>query len=135
MPISFKPMREYMKTHNISFYKLANEGIDAQTLQRIRHDRAITTEYTTNEVAGVRTIHSFTKKAVDGQQDDTASEQNISFTVDFSQKYDGGTSNQISSGLENTVTKDLTDIYIYIYNNTLDSEFSVSNIKLERITE
>lgn len=98
-------------------------------------DRAITTEYTTNKVAGVRTIHSFTKKAVDGQQDDTASEQNISFTVDFSQKYDGGTSNQISSGLENTVTEDLTDIYIYIYNNTLDSEFSVSNIKLERITE
>ena len=98
-------------------------------------DMAITTEYTVEEVAGVRTIHSFTKKAVDGQQDDTASEQNISFTVDFSQKYNGGTSNQISSGLENTVTKDLTDIYIYIYNNTLDSEFSVSNIKLERITE
>ena len=98
-------------------------------------DMAITTEYTVEEVAGVRTIHSFTKKAVDGQQDDTASEQNISFTVDFSQKYNGGTSSQISSGLENTVTKDLTDIYIYIYNNTLDSEFSVSNIKLERITE
>ncbi len=98
-------------------------------------DMAITTEYTVDEVAGVRTIHSFTKKAVDGQQDDTASEQNISFTVDFSQKYNGGTSSQISSGLENTVTKDLTDIYIYIYNNTLDSEFSVSNIKLERITE
>ena len=44
MPNSFKPMREYMKTHNISFYRLANEGIDAQTLQRIRHDRAITTD-------------------------------------------------------------------------------------------
>ena len=33
-----------MEKHCISFYRLANEGIDAQTLQRIRHDRPITTE-------------------------------------------------------------------------------------------
>ena len=33
-----------MKTHNIPFYRLANEGIGAQTLQRIRYDRAITTD-------------------------------------------------------------------------------------------
>ena len=128
-------MREYMKTHNISFYRLANEGIDAQTLQRIRHDRAITTEYSVEGVPGVRTVHTFTKKAVEGQEDNTATEQNISFTVDFSQKYNGGTSNQITSGLENTTTEDLTDIYIYIYNNTASSTFSISNIKLERVTE
>lgn len=37
-------MRQYMKEREISFYRLANEGIDAQTLQRIRQDRPITTE-------------------------------------------------------------------------------------------
>jgi DNA-binding Xre family transcriptional regulator len=37
-------MREYMQEHHISYYYLANQGIDAQTLQRIRHDRSITTE-------------------------------------------------------------------------------------------
>ena len=98
-------------------------------------DRAVTTEYTVEETPGVRTIHSFTKKVVEGQQDETPSEQKISFTIDFSQKYNGGTSSQIANGLEKTVTEDLTDIYIYIYNNTINSEFSVSNIKLERVTE
>lgn len=44
MPISFKPMREYMERHHISYYYLANQGIDPQTLHRIRHDRSITTE-------------------------------------------------------------------------------------------
>lgn len=44
MPISFRPMRQYMEQHHISFYRLANEGIDAQTLQRVRHDKPITTE-------------------------------------------------------------------------------------------
>lgn len=43
MPISFRPMREYMAKNSISYYRLGNEGIDAQTLQRIRHDRPITT--------------------------------------------------------------------------------------------
>ena len=33
-----------MEQKNISFYRLANEGIDAQALQRIRHDRPVTTE-------------------------------------------------------------------------------------------
>ena len=37
-------MRQYMEQHHISFYRLANEGIDAQTLQRIRHDRPVTTD-------------------------------------------------------------------------------------------
>ena len=37
-------MRQYMKERGISFYRLANEGIDAQTLQRVRHDKPITTE-------------------------------------------------------------------------------------------
>ena len=44
MPISYRPMREYMKKHNISYYYLANQGIEAPTLQRIRHDEPITTE-------------------------------------------------------------------------------------------
>lgn len=43
MPISFKPMREYLVKHGISYYYLSNHGIDAQTLQRIRHDRPLTT--------------------------------------------------------------------------------------------
>ena len=43
MAISFRPMREYMEKHRISYYRLGNEGIDAQTLQRIRHDQPITT--------------------------------------------------------------------------------------------
>ena len=44
VPISFRPMREFMKENHISFYRLANEGIDAQTLQRIRHDKPVTTD-------------------------------------------------------------------------------------------
>ena len=44
MSISFKPMRDFMKTHGISYYYLSNQGIDAQTLQRIRHDKTVTTE-------------------------------------------------------------------------------------------
>lgn len=37
-------MREYMKAHNISYYYLGNQGIEAPTLHRIRHDEPITTE-------------------------------------------------------------------------------------------
>ena len=44
VPITFRPMRQYMVEHHISYYWLANEGIGAQTLQRIRHDRPITTD-------------------------------------------------------------------------------------------
>jgi len=43
MAISFQPMREYMHKNHISYYRLGNEGIDSQTLQRIRHDQPITT--------------------------------------------------------------------------------------------
>ena len=43
MAISYRPMREYMQKMHISYYRLSNEGIDAQTLQRIRHDLPITT--------------------------------------------------------------------------------------------
>ena len=39
-----EPMRAYMKKHGISYYYLANQGLDPQTLQRIRHDRTITTD-------------------------------------------------------------------------------------------
>ena len=44
MPISYRPFRQYIKEHGISYYHLANEGMDAQTLQRLRHDRPITTD-------------------------------------------------------------------------------------------
>lgn len=43
MPISYRPLRETMKAHGISYYRLGNEGIDPQTQQRIRHDLPITT--------------------------------------------------------------------------------------------
>ena len=43
MSISFRPMRKYMQEHHISYYRLGNEGLDAQTLQRIRHDQPVTT--------------------------------------------------------------------------------------------
>lgn len=43
MPISFEPMRKYMKEHQISYYYLANEGIEPGTLQRIRRDQPVTT--------------------------------------------------------------------------------------------
>ena len=44
MPISYQPMRDYMKEHGISYYYLANAGIDAGTLQRIRQDLPVTTK-------------------------------------------------------------------------------------------
>lgn len=44
MPISFRPMRQYMYDHNISYYFLGNEGMDGQTLHRIRHDLPVTTK-------------------------------------------------------------------------------------------
>ena len=44
MPISFAPMREYMKKNKISYYYLANQGIESGTLQRIRHDKTVTTD-------------------------------------------------------------------------------------------
>ena len=43
MAISFRPMREYMEKQHMSYYRLGNEGIDPQTLQRIRHDMPVTT--------------------------------------------------------------------------------------------
>ncbi len=33
-----------MKDYKVSYYYLANQGIDPKTLQRIRHDEPITTE-------------------------------------------------------------------------------------------
>lgn len=44
MPITFQPMRDYMAEKHISYYFLANQGIDAKTLHRIRHDLPITTK-------------------------------------------------------------------------------------------
>lgn len=44
MSLSFRLLRSYMEKNDISYYFLANQGIDAQTLQRIRHDKPITTK-------------------------------------------------------------------------------------------
>ncbi len=44
MPITFSPLREYMKEHGISYYYLSNQGIDNRTLHRIRHDMPVTTD-------------------------------------------------------------------------------------------
>ena len=52
MPISFQPMRQLMEENHISYYRLANEGIDAQTLQRIRHDKPITSD-TLGKICGI----------------------------------------------------------------------------------
>ena len=43
MPITFAPMRRYMADKGISYYHLANQGIDAKTLHRLRHDMTVTT--------------------------------------------------------------------------------------------
>ncbi|HIT18191.1 MAG TPA: helix-turn-helix transcriptional regulator [Candidatus Fimivivens faecavium] len=43
MPISFGPLREHMKKNKVSYYFLANQGIDNRTIDRLRHDKAITT--------------------------------------------------------------------------------------------
>lgn len=44
MSISFEPMRKYMRDHQISYYFLAEQGIESPTLHRIRHDQPITTK-------------------------------------------------------------------------------------------
>lgn len=44
MPISYQPMRDYMKEHNISYYYLNTKGIHSNTLQRIRQDLPLTTK-------------------------------------------------------------------------------------------
>lgn len=41
--ITYEPLRQRMRDQKISYYRLANLGIESQTLQRLRHDRPITT--------------------------------------------------------------------------------------------
>jgi len=43
VPISYRPLREYMRENGISYYRLGNEGVDPQTQQRIRHDKPLST--------------------------------------------------------------------------------------------
>lgn len=43
MPIAFEPMRKYMREHHISYYYMANKGIEPGTFQRIRHDKPVST--------------------------------------------------------------------------------------------
>ena len=41
MPISYQPMRDYMKEHKISYYYLNTKGIHSNTLQRIRQPAGV----------------------------------------------------------------------------------------------
>lgn len=44
MSISFDPLRKFMKEHGITYYYLANHGIEAPTLQRLRKNQVVTTK-------------------------------------------------------------------------------------------
>lgn len=44
MPITFKPLMRFMESNDVSYYFLANQGIDNHTLHRIRHEQPITTD-------------------------------------------------------------------------------------------
>lgn len=81
---------------------------------------------------GRKTINTFTTNAAT---------QVVTFTLDLTQKSSKASSGNITPTTEDpepiisTDDTDLTDIYIYIYNNKANTSFSVSDIKLERITE
>ena len=81
---------------------------------------------------GRKTINTFTTNAAT---------QVVTFTLDLTQKSSKASSGNITPTTEvpepiiSTDDTDLTDIYIYIYNNKANTSFSVSDIKLERITE
>lgn len=82
--------------------------------------------------SGFKTINTFTTN--------TAT-QVVTFTLDLTQKSSKATSNEIKPTDEDpkpiiaTDDSDLTDIYVYIYNNKFNTKFSISDIKLERITQ
>ncbi len=44
MVVTYAPLRKYMQENNITYYYLNNQGIDSRTLQRIRHDKTVTTK-------------------------------------------------------------------------------------------
>lgn len=44
MAIDFQPLREMMALNNVSWYRLAQEGIDNKTIDRLRHDKNVTTK-------------------------------------------------------------------------------------------
>lgn len=83
--------------------------------------------------SGFKTINTFT----------TSTEtQVVTFTLDLTQKSSKATSSDIKPTVEEpkpiiaTDDSDLTDIYIYFYNNKVgETEFSISDIKLDRITQ
>lgn len=81
---------------------------------------------------GRKTINTFTTNA---------ETQVITFTLDLTQKSNKASSGDIKPTTEDpepiiaTNDSDLTNIYIYLYNNKFNTSFSVSDIKLERITQ
>lgn len=44
MLVTYAPLRQYMLENNFTYYYLNNQGIDSRTLQRIRHDKTVTTK-------------------------------------------------------------------------------------------
>lgn len=82
--------------------------------------------------SGFKTINTFTT---------STATQVVTFTLDLTQKSSKATSNEIKPTDKDpkpiiaTDDSDLTDIYVYIYNNKFNTKFSISDIKLERITQ
>lgn len=82
--------------------------------------------------SGFKTINTFTT---------STENQVVTFTLDLTQKSSKASSNDIAPTTNDqkpiigTNDSDLTDIYIYFYNNKANTNFSISNIKLERITQ
>ena len=83
--------------------------------------------FTIITASGRKTINTFTT---------SDATQAVSFTLDLTQKTSKASSGDITDGsIVPTNDTDLTDIYIYLYNNKVNTEFSISDIKLERITQ
>lgn len=69
MSISYKALRKTMEEHGISWYMLAQNGMDNHTLQRLRKDQNITTK-TIDKLCNIlnctpNDILTFTKDEID----------------------------------------------------------------------
>lgn len=83
--------------------------------------------YTDSEQnSGLRGVHSFTA---------TGTEQSVTCTIDFSKKLTGTPNVNLTTDLTSSENEDITAIYIYIYNQTASAEMTISNIKLDLVTE
>lgn len=44
MPLSYEPARRYMTDHGVSFFDLAEAGVEPRILKRLRQDKPLTTD-------------------------------------------------------------------------------------------